>query len=360
MKTLQAYLLLLISLTPLFSGAQDMHFSQYTEHHALINPALTGANDNVRAVMGYRNQWRTAAGSAFKSYGASYEAKVLKGSWMQQTEVPKKYREQDIGRLGAGLSVYRNVAGEGDMGQTQLNLSTAAFIPVSHWSFLSAGIQAGYSWRRVDQTTMIFPNQYLPGGYDASLGSGETVPLNRYRYFDLSTGLMWAYGYQNRGFSFTRNTQARFGIATYHLTRPNLRVIGNAAENLKMRFVLHGDMTFTIKKSNYAVNPSFLAQLQGNQKEIIVGVLVKYFIANNHARYTNVVKNTAVSAGLNYRNKDAIAIQFLYESEEKYAFGLSYDLNISPLRKANHLRGGPELLIRLTPRKSVIEQKNKS
>lgn len=352
-------ILIILGLLPIVLKGQDMHFTQFNEHHALINPALTGSSEETRAVLGYRKQWRKAAGSSYKSYGASYESKVLKGSWKKKELGAKPYREQSIGRLGAGLSVYRDKIGDADMGQTQVNLSTAAFIPVTHWSFLSAGIQAGYAWRRMDQTTLIFPNQYQAGGYSSAIGSGEDVPLTRYRYFDLSTGVMWAYGYDDRGFTYTRNTQARFGVAAYHLTQPNLRVIGNSSERLYMKIVVHGDMTFNWKKSNVAVNPSFLFQIQGPQKQLLMGVLVKYYLVHNNARYTNFVRNTCVSAGLSYRSGDAVAIQCLYETEERYAYGISYDLNISPLRKANHLRGGPELMVRFTPKKSALEAKPK-
>src|SRR4051812_28140819 len=81
--------------------AQDLHFSQFNEHHALVNPALTGATDQYMGIMSYKNQWRKASGAPYKTFGTSFEGKVLGGSWKKGDLLPKTYREQNIGRLGA-------------------------------------------------------------------------------------------------------------------------------------------------------------------------------------------------------------------------------------------------------------------
>jgi type IX secretion system PorP/SprF family membrane protein len=339
----------------LSAKAQDMHFSHFNEHYALINPALTGATSEYRAVLGYKNQWRTAAATPYKTYGASFETKVLGGKWKRADELPKKHREQDVGRLGAGLSVYRDKAGEGDMGLTQANLSIAGYVPTGHWSFLSMGIQSSIAFRRVDQTTLIFPNQYTIGGYDTGLNSGEEIPLERYRYMDFAGGMLWSYGYTEKNFIGSKQTKAKFGFAAYHLTQPNLRVIGRAEEKLYMKYVAHGDMLFSIRNSYVALAPSFLFQMQGSSRELMAGATVKYYLSNN-TRFTGNVKSTCLNFGLYYRSGDAIITQFMVEYEEEYAFGFSYDFNISPLRKANKLRGGPEFVIRITPQESFLYQ----
>ncbi len=348
----------MLVLCPAMMFAQDLHFSQYMEHHALINPGLTGTEDVPRAVLGYKSQWKKAAGTPFKTYGASYETKVLGGSWKKADKLPKKYREQNIGRVGAGASVYKDKAGEGAMSLTQVNVSTAAFLPVSHWSYLSLGIQAGMAFRKVDQTDLIYPNQYVPGGYDAGINSNEEVPWQRYKYFDLGTGLVWTYAHEDKKFTESRKTTARFGVAAYHLTQPNLRVIGNREEKLYMKLVVHGDMLFAIKKSHLMLNPMFLFQYQGPAKELVAGAVLKYYPDGTTSPvYTTKPKKSCFDFGLHYRAGDAIIMQFMYEHLEHYAFGLSYDLNVSKLRTANKMRGGPELMVRITPQKDFQRQK---
>lgn len=340
------YLLLLL---PCIAMGQDFQFSQYYEHHSLINPALTGTEQDIRAVLDTKSQWKKAAGKSYKTFGTAIDGKVLKGTWEKEKKgQPKKYKT-DVGRIGAGMSVYRDKAGDAGLSQLQLNGSVAAFLPVSKFSFLSCGVQAGWQWRRQEIVDLIYPNQYRPGGYDISTYNGETLPADKYRFFDLSTGFMWAYGYSQKGFLYSKQMKARIGAAAYHLTTPKLRTLGNAAEDLKMKYVLHGDMLFNYKKTDIGINPNFVVQMQGKQLTAMAGVLVKYYLQHSQAHYTKFVKNTSVCGGLSYRTNDAISLTCLYESEEKYAVGLSYDLNINGLRKANHLRGGPELMIRFTP-----------
>lgn len=330
--------------------AQDMHFTQYYEHHALVNPALAGSEQDVRMVAASKSQWRKAAGTSYKSYGLSVDGKLLKGSWEKPKRGMRRKYDTDVGRLGGGFSVYRDKAGEAALGQIQLNGNLAAFVPVTKRSFISAGVQAGWAWRRMDGTDLIYPNQYRPGGYDASTFSGETMPVDRYRFFDLSAGAMWAYGFSQRGFIYTKLTKLRLGAAAYHLTTPKLRTVGNAGEDLKMKLVAHGDLLFNFKESNFAFTPNFIFQMQGKQIELLTGVMVKYYLVHSQARYTKNVKNTSINGGLAFRTKDALALTVLYESEERYAIALSYDINISKLRQANNLRGGPELMLRYTPR----------
>lgn len=346
----QFWIIILVFGISALAIAQDMHFSQYYEHHALVNPALTGSEQELRAVLGYRSQWKKAAGTAFKSFGTNIEGKVLKGSWEKPRKGARPKYQNDVGRLGAGLSVYNDKIGSASMGLIQLNGSVAAFIPVSRFSFLSAGMQAGWGWRRMDGASLVFPNQYRPGGYDSGVNSGENLVGDRYRYFDLSSGVMWAYGYSQKGFYATKTTKVRIGAAAYHLTTPSLRVIGNAAEDLRMKFVFHSDVIFSLG-ANLALNPNVIFQMQSKQNQILAGCLVKYYLVNNHAKYTHFVRNTSIDAGLSYRNKDALSIVCMYETGELYAFGLSYDLTVSKLRNANNLRGGPEIMIRYTPNK---------
>lgn len=336
--------------------AQDMHFSQFQDHHALINPALTASKGEFQALMAYKNQWKKVAGAPYRSFGFSYETKVLSGGWRKQDLLPRRYRKQDVGRLGAGLSIYRDKAGEGDMGLTQINLSLASYIPTGHWSFLSVGLQGSMAFRRIDQTTLIYPNQYAPGGYDVSLNSFEEVPLDRYRYFDFGTGALWSYGYTARNFVGSRTTKARFGASAFHITQPNLRVIGRAEEKLYMKMVVHGDMQLPIRNTYLALAPAFLVQLQGPSKEILAGTMVKYFLSQS-THFTGNIASSCVNFGLYYRTGDAVIAQFLLEYEEQFAFGFSYDYTISSLKQANRLRGGPEFMFRMTPQENFLYQR---
>jgi type IX secretion system PorP/SprF family membrane protein len=344
-----------LSLLSIVSVAQDMHFSQFNEQPALLNPALSGATKRYRISMGYKNQWKKVS-DPYKTFGVSIDGKILKGSWRAEDMSPLTHRQQDIGRIGGGLSIYRDVAGAGDMSLTQINGSLAGFIPTGHWSFLSVGLQAGMNMKRIDQTTLIFPNQFDGLGYSADVNSGEDVPLDRYRFFDFAAGALWSYGYADKGFVSSRRTSAKFGLAAYHLTQPDLRVIGRASEQLNMKFVAHGDLLLSIANSSMALNPSFLFQMQGPFMEIVVGTMVKYYTTES-TKFTGVKKTTSWDFGVFYRNADAIIMQIMLEYEEQYSFGFSYDINFSSLSQSTRYRGGPEFVIRITPQDDYLFQR---
>lgn len=337
-------------------NAQDIHFSQFNEHPALINPALTATNGKYRAYMAYKNQWRTVS-TPYKTYGASFEFQPVDGPWKKsKRKLAKSYREQNIGRLGLGLSVYKDKAGDGEMGLTQVNLSVATYVPTGHWSFLSFGVQGSSASRITNSANFIYPNQYSGSGYDAGLNSGEDVPSDKYRYTDFSAGLLWSYGYVEKGFSNNKQLRAKLGASAYHITQPDLRTIGNKAEVLLMKYVAHGDMVFSLGKSQVALAPSFLVQLQGPSTEIIVGSFLKYY-ATNGTKFTGKAKSTCLNFGVFYRYEDALILNFMLQYQEQYSLGLSYDLNLSPLREASKVRGGLELALRITPQEDYLFRK---
>jgi hypothetical protein len=112
-----------------------------------------------------------------------------------------------------------------------------------------------------------------------------------------------------------------------------------------MKIVAHGDLFYSLRGTYLALAPSFLAQVQGPAKELLAGALLKYYQGVD----TRFTMSSCVDFGLFYRVGDAIIMQILFEYEGWCTFGLSYDYNVSSLRKANKFRGGPEVIIRITP-----------
>lgn len=329
--------------------SQDMHFSQFNETPALINPALTGVH-GLRASLSYRSQWKKVA-TPYKSQGISFEMKTGGGKKKKEdekfgtksTDAPKSY-------LGYGLSLYKDKSGDAKMILNQINLSVAGFVPLGQKSYLSAGLQASYARRKMNNPAFIYPNQYVEGGYDSGIDSGEETYGERFGYLDFGAGFQWTYDSEERGLlKEPAQMRGHFGAAIYHITQPAQKLAAKSAETLLFKYVAHGDLLFSIKKSRVALHPSFLFQMQGKAMEITVGSLVKYNLNSNNTRYTNYRKRSTASAGFYFRTFDAVIFQGLYEFQERYAVGLSYDFNVSRLRPASHMRGGTELMLRFTP-----------
>jgi type IX secretion system PorP/SprF family membrane protein len=232
------------------------------------------------------------------------------------------------------------------MTSTLANLSLAARIHTGKNSFLSTGLQAGYMQKRMDATSLLFPSQFNGSTYDPSVSNNENFVATRFAYTDFSGGILWAYTGEHKSFSTYKQVQAKVGFAAYHITRPSLSYIPESKEHLYMKIVAHGDLNFTVG-SRIGINPSYLFQQQGPYNELTTGVMLRYYL-HNETKYTGYVRRTAFGFGGYYRNSDAVIMNLLLEWEERFALGMSYDVNISPLIRSSGSRGGFELTLKYT------------
>lgn len=328
--------------------AQDMHFSQFNETPALVNPALTGSGD-LRASLNYRKQWKKVT-TPFNTFGVSFETRThTKKKKSEAGDFGSRANDKPKSFLGAGLSVFRDNAGDGKLSLTQINFSGAAFVPTGEKSYFSIGLQSGYGRRRVNGADFIFPNQYAEGGYDPGIESGEGFAGTRFGYLDLGAGAQWMYNNKDRGLSDRSEFKMHVGAAVYHLNSPRQKFINEGVESLPARLVVHADVLFSVPKTRLVAVPSLLFQRQGSNMEVVAGSLVKYKLNDNSTKYTNYAKQTNLCAGIYYRTFDAVILQGLLEWQEQFAIGLSYDLNVSGLRPASRMRGATEIVLRYAP-----------
>jgi type IX secretion system PorP/SprF family membrane protein len=342
----------------LMSHAQDLHFSQFNQNPALVNPALTGAV-GLRASAGYRNQWKSID-VPYKTYGASFEMRTppFGGKVKREGSFGSKNPEARMGNFGAGISVYKDKTGDGKMNLTQANLSLAAFIPTGEKSFLSLGVQGSYVQRQLDNAQLIFPDQYNGLGYSSSLPSGENFAAQKFTNIDLAAGVLWSFNDEERRIRDHKQVKASIGFSAYHLLQPKLKYLQGSSDVTAFKYVGHGDFLISIQNSKLAIAPSYLVQLQKTSMEILAGAMIKYYTLND-TKYTGYVRHSSVGFGAYYRNQDAAILYGLLEWQEQYAIGISYDLNVSKLSKASNMRGGLELTLRYTAANNFLYQKVK-
>ena len=354
MKKKLLYLLFTLCFFTLFR-AQDIHFSQFNEQPALVNPALTGATASARASIVYRNQWRSIA-SPFVSMGASAETRFNSSEWQQVDKFRgMTFKERTSGRLAAGLSVYKDNAGDGSINFTQINFSLASFIPTGKKSFVSVGLQAGWAQYILNTEKLVFPNQYNGTGYDASMSSNEKLVNQANSYGDFAAGALWSFGQNDKSYLGKRQLKANIGAAIYHLSKGQSFLINGKSER-SFKWVLHGDLLASLSNPDFAIAPSYLLQFRGSSQEIIAGMLLKRYIRVD-SKYTGIVKRSSIGAGLYYRNRDAVILNIALDIKEQYTIGFSYDVNTSRLSKGTNARGGFELNMRYTPPHSFLFQR---
>lgn len=356
MKT-YVYFLLLLFFTKI-SFSQDLHFSQYNEQPALLNPALTGAIAPSRASIGYREQWRSIT-SSYKTMGASYETRFRTDSWEQVDNYKTMtFKQRSLGRFAAGLSVYKDNAGDGNLSTTQLNGSLATFVPVSRLSFLSLGIQASLVQRKLDQSQLIFPDQYNGSYYDPEQASQESYQKTRLTYADFASGVLWSYGHSGKDLLGNKQLKATAGLAVYHFNKPKQNFLTSDGNAQFFKYVLHGDLLASLPNPDYAIAPSFIFQLRGSSNELMAGLMLKRYV-NMNSKYTGLVKRSSIGNGGYFRNRDAAVLSVMLQWKEQLSICMSYDLNVSRLRTGSNSRGASELTMRYTPPKAFLYQKKK-
>ncbi|HIA12576.1 MAG TPA: type IX secretion system membrane protein PorP/SprF, partial [Flavobacteriales bacterium] len=252
--------------------AQDLHFSQFNQVPQLINPSLTGAfQGDFRGIMNYRDQWSSIA--PYKTYSLAIDGGLFK------KKLTGKY-------LGAGLFIFQDIAGDSRLSTTQVNLSLSSIISINKSHNISAGIQGGFSQRKMDDAGLYWGAQYDDNGYAAGIAAGEADAFENYAFGDFSLGLSWSYGKGSTNITRNDHLSANAGIAMYHLNKPEQ---GPGLDKLKPEFVAHAELMVGLKGTQITIVPSALYLQQGQLHEINVGGMVRYTI-KEESKYTGFIK----------------------------------------------------------------------
>jgi len=298
--------------------AQDIHFSQFAEAPLYRNPALAGiSKGDVRAQAIYRTQWNSIA-HAYKTVSANAEYKMPVGSG------------ENFATLGVQL--FNDKAGTTDFTTSQvlpaLNLHKS--ISQSRSTYLSVGFMGGLVQRRFDRSKMTTNSQYNGDG------DGETLANSNYQYFDGSVGVSL-----NSTFGENPDNSFILGAAYHHVNRPKQTFFENGSLELAPKYVFSGALKFGV---NETADFTFHLDhtVQGSSQETIGGLLYSMRLGDDYE--TPVY---SISGGAFLRWKDAF-IPTIKLDYRPFSIGLSYDVNISPLKSSSYGQGGFELSLTYT------------
>ena len=310
-------------------NAQDVHFSQYSETPSSINPALIGVKYETRATLNYKNQW-SSIGNKYETMAFSFEQTI-------------KHKKLKNNYLAIAVNIFKDVAGDAQLKSLNPNLGISFLQKINKNMMLSSGIQSGFFYKTIDVSSLHWGEQWNGYSYDSNLPSGEKTPRSSVTSFDIGGGLNLNY-VQSEGFISSKDA-ARFdlGFSLFHFGLTNNSFISNS-EKLNTKFCTYFNGEFSIPNSRNAIMPSFLYMRQGPNSEFITGALFK-FILGDPSTYTANKKPFSISVGGYYRFKDAIVPSVLFQLD-KYAVGVSYDINISALTPASNRLGGIELMLK--------------
>jgi type IX secretion system PorP/SprF family membrane protein len=322
---------LIIAIAAAFGAkGQDLHFSQYAEMPSIINPALAGVVYNTRIIANFRDQW-SAVTAPYRTIGLAYEQTI-------------KFKKLKNDYFAVAANIFRDEAGDAKMRILNPNLGFAYHLKVNRQMKASMGIQSGFTYKTVDYSKLTWDPQFDGYQYDPTRPTGEPeTARSGVTAFDYGVGVNLNFVQAER--FLTANNAVKFdvGAAVYHFKLRNSSFI-QSSESAQPRICTYFNGDFAVPNSINAFMPSILFMKQGGNTEVIAGALFK-FIIGDPSTYTSNKKPRSLAIGSYYRFRDAIIPTLLFQYN-KYAFGLSYDINVSPLTPASNRKGGIEFMVR--------------
>ena len=312
------------------SFAQDIHFSQFYMMPLQQNPSMAGAIHPVEANVTFKDQWKAIA-SPYRTFAMGFHMRFSK-------------KRNTNGYMAAGVNFFSDKAGDANLGTGKGGLSLAYHIRADEYNTIGMGLFGGYYQRTIDYNNLTWASQYDGTQINPSLTPGLSGDASFSR-FDLGAGVNWTYNNTGGDIKVTGNNDLNFnvGVGVFHLNRPSFSFLG-MDEKQPMRIVAHGTGVISIPETKWAFVPGFMYARQGPAQEIYVGTLMRCLLSQN-SKFTGFKHGAALYTGAYFRTKDAVTAKLFIEYAG-FAFGVSYDVNVSSLQTASRFRGGLELSLR--------------
>ncbi|MCF8245891.1 MAG: PorP/SprF family type IX secretion system membrane protein [Saprospiraceae bacterium] len=311
-----AIVLLISTLT---ANAQDIHFSQFNNSPANLNPALTGVfGGDLRFVANYRSQWSSVPVD-YRTLSGAFDSKLYHKAFAKN------------GYLGYGLVFNNDVAGDAQIGISQVGANLSFTRQLSDALFASIGTQIAVGQRSVSPEKLSYEEQWNGDIYDPNLSNGESFSGTSKGIGSISTGLNLHYQVDG-----TR-TKVDLGSGIFHLNQPNTSFDNDEKTNLPIKFSPYLMTTIQLTQTlDLRANGLFSKQL--SYQEAVAGAAIRYHFSTVKDAELNV------QAGIAMRFGDALvpSVEVQYRN---WTAGFSYDQNFSPFNIATYRRGGPEFFL---------------
>ena len=323
-------LIILVAFSTNFAFSQDIHFSQMKYSPLNLNPAMAGAEQNLQAVVNYRNQWSSIA-FPFQTIGASFDMRF-------------KEKRSSKGFLAAGLNLFNDQAGDIRMTTTNVSLNLAYHLRLNNLSTLGVAIQGGLGQRGINPENGTWSNQFNGSGFNTNMSSGENFEQMNFSHFDAGAGFVYHYRKNERYMRGNDQFSLTAGIAAFHLNRPSSTFLSGGEDDLAIRYTGFVNADIGISNTGLSLVPAIYYNLQGPHQELLGGTYFRIMVIEG-SKITGFIKELALSYGAFYRVGDAFVNKLLIEYSN-YSLGISYDINASSLATASKGRGGVEFFLR--------------
>ncbi len=289
-------------------SAQDMQLSQYDAAPIMFSPAQTGMLKftDLRVAAIYRSQWASLA-SSFNTFGLSFDM-ALNDRW------------------GGGV-VFLNHDAANVINTSNFLVSGAYQItdPNNSKYMISAGVQLGVLYKRINTNGLIFDSQFDGYNFDSDLPTMEQFNKTSRTMLDANMGVSY------RSTDRTKKVNPFADFAVFHITTPNESFIGEQDSKLPMRWM--GNVGARVEVSRgLVIDPSVIWMRQRESQQ---------FQANAIAHYEVTGTPYQVIGGFGYRTEDAVILHAGLRHNSNI-FRISYDINVSGLSAYSNNRGALE------------------
>ncbi len=306
-------------------GQADVHFSQFKASPLNLNPANAGLfNGKLRVATNYRRQWESVS-ELYQTIGASADFLVASDVFASDF-------------FGLGVQVFSDQAGTSGYNQfsASMNGSYTKILNSYENHYLTLGAQVGFGQRAVEVGDLVWDNQWVGIGFDPSLPSNEVYADEAMTFVDFGAGVNYFYS------STDEALKVDFGIAAFHLNRPDISFLGRQ-EKLYAKYVANGGLNYFIDRQGISFYPNFMYIAQGPHRLLNYGVDVKILLSDA-TRVTGYVKETSLALGVYHRWDDAV-YPVVKLNAGGFSLGISYDMHVSELGRASNGTGGPEFAL---------------
>lgn len=318
---------IIVAVACLGSDAQDPHFSQYFASPVTLNPANVGAfNGTMRLSANYRSQW-WGVGAPFNTATVSVE-----GFLLPEHITPKN-------KLAFSLMAMNDASSAGALKTNYLAAGLVYHLGLDETGTNSFGLgfQALYADKRLDYSKLSFASQFMSGGFNTQVSSGEAF-AGKSNYCNFSVGAL--YQHQNE------TEKAYVGASVFNFLDEKLafnKYVG-FQEDIKMRYAVNGGYNRLLNNNNaYSVSANLM--YQNGAYEGIFGAAYSYLLGSGQ------YETNYFTAGSWFRVGDAI-IPYVAITYGDMQIGLSYDIVTSQAKLKTPRNGSMELSLIFTPRKS--------
>lgn len=277
------------------SYSQDVHFSQFNETKALINPALVGFQDGDYKIQAQRrSQWGSIS-IPFNTFSISFE-------------------KARINNFSFGVQFLNDIAGDSHLKTNGLTVSLSYYKRINPKNNFSFGALIGAYQRSVDYSGLIF-------------NETENIPNKNIDFFDLAIGIVYEQELNSAATLLT-------GASLFHLNKPNQTLLGSNKVELPISTKIHTSIIYYFNNKSQ-IKPTIYYLEQGKSNEFIFGSFFNYLL--NSSSSENVVLRT----GVFNRKNDAIITKIGIKINN-FDVMISYDINTSSLNRASNYKGGFE------------------